>query len=199
MIALNLQETKQTNIVTTTVILKSLKMDGWMKMQLGCFFSPLPWCRLLGAVPAPAWCTHGLCGLDQCDLNKKTTEKSVTWSQSVETITCIYRKQQLIKINIKLSKTEGCFKVFEYTLKLTIMFKLLYHMCKLLTRLQMNTLLAFPGRPWCKDSILFQKKRKRKTKCFINVSHRFLVIETSRSLLAKNIQQKLVLLTAEAW
>lgn len=69
-------------------------------------------------------------------------------------------------------------------------------MCKLLTRIQMNTLLAFPGRPWCKDSTLYIKKR---TKCFQNVSHRFLLIKTSRNQLAKIFRRCFLACFAHSW
>lgn len=68
MIAFNLQETKQTNVTMNT----KAQISQLLKTQF-VFFS-LPWCPLLGAAQAPAWCIHGLCGLDQCDLNKNNRE-----------------------------------------------------------------------------------------------------------------------------
>lgn len=42
----------------------------WNSEKSSCLFL-LPWCPLLEAVQAPAWCIHGLCGLDQCDWRQK--------------------------------------------------------------------------------------------------------------------------------
>lgn len=69
MIAFNLRETKK----QMSQWIQKRRFRNFWKRSL--FFS-LPWCPLLGAAQAPAWCIHGLCGLDQCDLNKNNRSLS---------------------------------------------------------------------------------------------------------------------------